>query len=201
MSPSMAKVMGSFEGPFERMGITDENHFGKMKVNSPMECAKLCMAKSDCRSFDYGARGHVAGECWLSRANRKSAGNLYTRWEAYDYYERKTDGMVGDPNAMSGNPNAMSGTWGKNPATGNDINTATVAPSKDKDGSPVLIIVAAVGGAIILILLGVLAVMCSPSCRSRRSSKDDPARSVVVLGQPVGAGPEAKCQDNQVIGV
>jgi hypothetical protein len=39
------------------------------------------------RSFDWGARGSVAGECWLSTADRASAGDAYTAWGSYDYYE------------------------------------------------------------------------------------------------------------------
>merc|ERR1712039_381623 len=60
-----------------------------MTVNSPAECAEACTQTANCRSFDYGARGNVMGQCWLSRADRNSAGNAYRRWELYDYYEIK----------------------------------------------------------------------------------------------------------------
>jgi len=74
---------------FEMMGITHHNDFPKQMVRSPNECAELCRKNSACRSFDYGARNYVTGECWMSRANRASAGNAYTRWPLYDYYELK----------------------------------------------------------------------------------------------------------------
>jgi hypothetical protein len=85
----LAAVMEYFDGPFVGMGITGHNDFGLVSVSDPGECAEACTKTAECRSFDYGARGSVAGECWLSLADRKSAGNAYRRWEHYNYYEIK----------------------------------------------------------------------------------------------------------------
>jgi hypothetical protein len=83
-----------FDGPFVGMGITGHNDFEMLSVNSPDDCADACTKTAECRSFDYGARGSVAGECWLSLADRKSAGNAYRRWEHYNYYEIKATGQT-----------------------------------------------------------------------------------------------------------
>jgi len=85
----LAAVMGFFDGPAVGMGITGHNDFAMVSVSDPAECAEACTQTAECSSFDYGARGNVMGQCWLSRADRKSAGNAYRRWELYDYYEIK----------------------------------------------------------------------------------------------------------------
>lgn len=77
-----------FQGPFVGMGITGYNDLGRHLVSNPLECAEKCARTQQCRSFDYGARGSVRGECWLSTADRASAGLAYTPWGKYDYYER-----------------------------------------------------------------------------------------------------------------
>merc|ERR1719491_776613 len=89
-SPAGA-LTDNFKGPFEAMGISGHNDLGASKVSTAEECAVKCRKLSNCRSFDLGVRGKVAGECWLSTANRASAGSAYTAWALYDYYERTTD--------------------------------------------------------------------------------------------------------------
>lgn len=86
----MTAVMEFFDGPFVGMGITGHNDFGLVEVNSPGECAEACTQTAECSSFDHGARGSVTGECWLSRADRKSASSAYESWEMYNYYEFKS---------------------------------------------------------------------------------------------------------------
>ena len=78
-----------FDGPFVGMGITGHNDFALKSVTNPTECAEACTKTAGCRSFDYGARGKVLGECWLSLADRKIAGNAYQSWELYNYYEKQ----------------------------------------------------------------------------------------------------------------
>merc|ERR1719321_1087176 len=63
-------------------------------VAGPTECATKCLGNARCRSFDYGARGTVKGECWLSTANRASVGSAFSRWELYDYYELKSEADI-----------------------------------------------------------------------------------------------------------
>merc|ERR1712137_1282923 len=79
--------VSGFLGPFEGMGITGYNDLGSFAVEDPRDCASRCSATPDCRSFDYGARGKVLGECWLSTATRESAPSAYSSWQLYDYYE------------------------------------------------------------------------------------------------------------------
>jgi len=107
----MAAVMGYFDGPFVGMGITDNNDFALVSVNDPAECAEACTKTAECRSFDYGARGKVVGECWLSLADRKSAGDAYKSWELYNYYEIKATGNT-DATPMEG---AKKGAMGSPP--------------------------------------------------------------------------------------
>jgi hypothetical protein len=90
----MAAFMALFNGPYVGMGITGHNDFELVSVNDPAECAEACTKALDCNSFDYGARQTVVGECWLSRADRKSVGAAYRKWELYDYYEIKTAGST-----------------------------------------------------------------------------------------------------------
>jgi hypothetical protein len=82
-----------FVGPFEGMGISGFNDLGNAPAHGPTECAGRCADLAACQSFDWGARDGVRGECWLSTANRASAGGAYTHWPLYDYYEKAA--MVG----------------------------------------------------------------------------------------------------------
>eukprot|EP00929_Paragymnodinium_shiwhaense_P112885 TRINITY_DN81144_c0_g1_i1.p1 TRINITY_DN81144_c0_g1~~TRINITY_DN81144_c0_g1_i1.p1 ORF type:complete len:469 (+),score=44.23 TRINITY_DN81144_c0_g1_i1:71-1477(+) len=96
-SDSGGQVSG-FAGPFKGMGISGHNDLGNSMVAGPFECAQRCLAESRCKSFDYGARDHVLGECWLSTATRASAPSAYETWELYDYFELQQD----DGTAMGG---------------------------------------------------------------------------------------------------
>jgi len=107
----------AFEGPFSRMGISGFNDLGSSLVASPGECAARCLRNARCRSFDYGARQNVAGECWLSTANRESVGPAYTVWELYDYYERRDISDPSDPSDPSGDPSDASYAGDAHPAT------------------------------------------------------------------------------------
>ena len=80
--------MQGFAGPFEGMGISGHNDLGSALASGPAECADRCADLAACQSFDWGAREHVHGECWLSTANRASAGDAYSQWPLYDYYEK-----------------------------------------------------------------------------------------------------------------
>mmetsp|Transcript_136047 Transcript_136047/g.322399 ORF Transcript_136047/g.322399 Transcript_136047/m.322399 type:complete len:656 (+) Transcript_136047:56-2023(+) len=76
----------SFEGPFVAKSIKGLNS-KHMQVHSPAECAQLCLERTHCKSFDYGADGTVMGECYLNTANRTSAGSAFQTQRLYDYYE------------------------------------------------------------------------------------------------------------------
>eukprot|EP00931_Biecheleriopsis_adriatica_P072132 TRINITY_DN4617_c0_g1_i5.p1 TRINITY_DN4617_c0_g1~~TRINITY_DN4617_c0_g1_i5.p1 ORF type:complete len:248 (-),score=34.16 TRINITY_DN4617_c0_g1_i5:91-834(-) len=91
---SGASASDGFLGPFQGMGISGYNDLGSFNVNDPSKCAELCRKTSGCNSFDYGARGSVLGECWLSTATRASAGSAYTEWQQYDYYEVKGSSIL-----------------------------------------------------------------------------------------------------------
>jgi len=97
-----ADMAEGYEGPFVAMGITGHNDFPVLSVNSPAECAKACTNIAKCRSFDYGARGRTVGECWLSLADRQSASYAYTRWELYNYYEKKSASSVASMSKATG---------------------------------------------------------------------------------------------------
>jgi hypothetical protein len=94
-------------------GITGHNDLGRHTVSDPEECASLCRESPLCRSFDYGARQHVTGECWLSTADRASVGSAYSsRWALYDYYE-KVDGTTvsaADPPSDDDDDDAFAGS-------------------------------------------------------------------------------------------
>jgi hypothetical protein len=91
-STSASNLTG-FVGPFIAMGISGYNDLGVTKGVTVETCLESCRANSQCRSIDYGARDKVIGECWLSTANRESAGDAYTTWPLYDYYEVSDDGV------------------------------------------------------------------------------------------------------------
>jgi len=93
-SPTSTNTIKSFEGPFEGMGISGWNDLEMSNVESPTECATKCLGDPRCLSFDYGARGSVKGECWLSTANRASVGSAFSSWELYDYYELKSEADI-----------------------------------------------------------------------------------------------------------
>ena len=82
------RLLPGFVGPFERMGISGFNDLGHSSAFSPGECADRCAAMAACNSFDWGARGHARGECWLSTADRATAGHAFEAWELYDYFEK-----------------------------------------------------------------------------------------------------------------
>jgi transforming growth factor-beta-induced protein len=109
--------VNGFLGPFVEKGISGHNDFDLVYVQNPRECAELCQQTNNCRSFDYGARSNVLGECWRSTANRESAGSAYERWEKYDYYERIIEEVkLGDVNAV-GADNTRTGSEGFMEAT------------------------------------------------------------------------------------
>merc|ERR1719428_1844853 len=85
-------LITGFIGPFERMGISGYNDLGSSKVGGAPECAAKCLKDPLCRSFDFGARQQVKGECWLSTADRDSVGSAFSSWPLYDYYERGKGG-------------------------------------------------------------------------------------------------------------
>jgi len=99
---SSVTALPSFLGPFSGMGISGYNDLGQFKVSNAAECASRCLALPRCRSFDHGARGELKGECWLSTANRASAGSAYTSWPKYDYYERQGTSLMQQPSQQSG---------------------------------------------------------------------------------------------------
>jgi hypothetical protein len=93
-SPTGMNAITSFEGPFEGMGISGWNDLEMSNVEGPANCATKCLRDPRCLSFDYGARGSVKGECWLSTANRASVGSAFSSWEMYDYYELKSEADI-----------------------------------------------------------------------------------------------------------
>mmetsp|Transcript_43520 Transcript_43520/g.100168 ORF Transcript_43520/g.100168 Transcript_43520/m.100168 type:complete len:598 (+) Transcript_43520:79-1872(+) len=89
--PSNALQITGYLGPFNgtsTSGINDITGVGGIEVSTAVDCANLCSADSDCRSFDFASRGFVMGDCHLSRVNREEAGPAYTVWPLYDYYEK-----------------------------------------------------------------------------------------------------------------
>jgi len=96
-----AQNSAQFAGPFEGYGITGFNDLGGHRVKNPQACTYLCGMTPGCRSVDYGARGAADGECWLSTANRASAGDAYSsNWALYDYYEKVSDRLLVAGSAM-----------------------------------------------------------------------------------------------------
>jgi len=180
------KGLGGFLGPFEMMGISGYNDLGRHTVAEPAQCAAHCRRDSRCRSFDFGARGRVAGECWLSTANRDSARSAYTRWPLYDYYER-------------GGGEEVSSRDGP----------ALLAASEDEamedEAMGLVVFISIAAGLVVALLLGVIVVLV------RRGRQPQPGNAVVVsndgssqvvLGRPVAqapAGPAAKEHVNGVV--
>eukprot|EP00928_Gymnodinium_smaydae_P007819 TRINITY_DN1279_c0_g2_i3.p1 TRINITY_DN1279_c0_g2~~TRINITY_DN1279_c0_g2_i3.p1 ORF type:complete len:756 (+),score=115.66 TRINITY_DN1279_c0_g2_i3:69-2336(+) len=116
----------AFVGPFVGMGISGYNDLGSFAVSDPEECAQKCLQDVQCKSFDYGARASVAGECWLSTANRESAGSAYTQWKLYDYYERST--VAGTSVNMKVEDENSGPTGGAAEALGSDLEKAFLGP-------------------------------------------------------------------------
>mmetsp|Transcript_127406 Transcript_127406/g.231593 ORF Transcript_127406/g.231593 Transcript_127406/m.231593 type:complete len:591 (-) Transcript_127406:81-1853(-) len=86
-----------FSGPNVGWGITGHNDLGSYDSETADSCMEKCRANPECKSFDYGARGSVQGECWLSTADRISAASAYSnRWQMYDYYEKVTMSADGE---------------------------------------------------------------------------------------------------------
>eukprot|EP00441_Pelagodinium_beii_P047774 CAMPEP_0197621894 /NCGR_PEP_ID=MMETSP1338-20131121/2323_1 /TAXON_ID=43686 ORGANISM="Pelagodinium beii, Strain RCC1491" /NCGR_SAMPLE_ID=MMETSP1338 /ASSEMBLY_ACC=CAM_ASM_000754 /LENGTH=643 /DNA_ID=CAMNT_0043191467 /DNA_START=16 /DNA_END=1947 /DNA_ORIENTATION=- len=178
----------SFEGPFEGMGISGYNDLGLFRVDAPGECAEKCLAMTACKSFDYGAREQVLGECWLSTANRESAGSAYSSWPLYDYYEQSNSGGIG--NGKRSNDDMM--------------NSGVTEPGQsDEDGTfPVMVAVVCTGVVGCLVGLGTMFLynkyekkkksvafqVEGPVAGVAEGSPVDAAGSnptVVVVGQPV----------------
>jgi uncharacterized surface protein with fasciclin (FAS1) repeats len=160
-------LSGSFYGPFVGMGITDNNDFGKVKVSSPLECAKLCVANSECRSFDYGARSNVMGECWLSKADRVAAGNKYEAWAWYDYYEHKSRS-----DSVQSNEGLPS--------------SSTQATAEEADADLPTWVFISLGGAVlmVIVLVGVVATLLLKRSKARHFEVNHNAQ--IVVGKPVG---------------
>mmetsp|Transcript_66666 Transcript_66666/g.124472 ORF Transcript_66666/g.124472 Transcript_66666/m.124472 type:complete len:599 (-) Transcript_66666:75-1871(-) len=88
--PSNAGLQG-YIGPFNgtaTSGINDITPLGGVDTDTAAECAALCDADAECRSFDFASRGWVRGDCHLSRVDRELAGPAWTVWPLYDYYEK-----------------------------------------------------------------------------------------------------------------
>lgn len=161
--PSGSTALADFLGPFREMGISYHNDFGLITASSPEDCARRCRCQPNCRSFDFGARGRVSGECWMSLADRASAGDAYTRWPLYDYYEMKADGVA----SMADDP-LLGGT---------DDEAPSVA------SNPLLFgLIGA--GVVILILAGLLLVMILRL--RKRSQSFVPSNATVVRGSAGG---------------
>jgi hypothetical protein len=180
----------SFVGPFIGMGITDNNDWRRRFVLNPSECAEICRSNPECRSFDYGARGKVNGECWQSLATRDSAGSAYTKWELYDYYElipdsssssmsnrrpRDDSDSIVDTRASNGNGNIA--------GTSNSVSSA-----KDDNivfGAHVGVWVAIVGA----VVLGLASIIAFLLCRRRSALAPTmvgkSTTSDIVMGRPV----------------
>jgi len=78
-----------FIGPIVGMGITGFNNLGFWSLDSNLECAEKCLQEPRCKSFDWGARGAAKRHCFLSTADRASAGSAYSKWTLYDYFEKE----------------------------------------------------------------------------------------------------------------
>jgi len=181
-------VMTMFVGPFAQMGISGHNDLGLHHVSTPAECAHHCSRDARCKSFDYGARGHVSGECWLSTANRHSAGHAYTRWEHYDYYERKPQ------DEMSG---TTSGTM-----PGTKRGSTATKDLEDTESNDWLLWLLLGAAFLILILVVVIIYLL---IRKRKSTMSTPSNSgQVVMGRPVQVQPKSEAQgvviDNAAVG-
>jgi len=178
-APSGDMKVDGFLGPFEGMGISGWNDLQNYKPKSRADCASLCLANPRCRSFDYGARGNVKGECWLSTANREIAGNAYSAWRLYDYYELSSD-SVKSGSAGTGNTAAKSSN-----SKGDD----------DEDGPGTLTWVLLGCGVLAGVLLGLgVAYLISRCCQRRRKLKGVTTGTEfnandVVVGQPVFGQP------------
>jgi len=161
-----AVLSKNFDGPYVGMGITGHNDFGVVVVNSPEDCAKRCIANSECRSFDYGARSSVTGQCWISKANRASVGNQYEAWPAYDYYEH---------NARSVDLQANNGLPG--------MSKQSPALVQEEDSSIPTWIFIALGAAGLMVII--LAAVVVTLLLKRKKTRQIVTNSQVVVGKPV----------------
>lgn len=163
-------------GPFERMGISSHNDLGSFQVGSPAECGARCLRNPDCRSFDYGARDRVTGECWLSTATRASAAEgAYESWPSYDYYERDLGQEEAQVTAAAA-------------GSGEDVD--------DDDDDDVLSYAYWIGGLVVALAVGVaLGVVIVLRCRRLKTDSGITpgdavsARHGTVVMSPTGAGP------------
>lgn len=202
---SSMDVLSRFARPFTGMGISGWNDLGSSRVSDPKQCAMKCLRIASCKSFDYGARGSVAGECWLSTADRAIAGNAYTAWNLYDYYELSTTtgvtasvassaitGATASGAASSSRPqsdvskDSVGSLRGGSSEVGNGAAGSAGDGSSDAPGSLMWILLGAgvVGG----IGLGVGGVCLYNRARTRTFSVAKPTEgAIVVVGQPVGS--------------
>ena len=180
--------MQGFAGPFEGMGISGYNDLGSAPASGPAECAGRCANHAACRSFDWGAREHVHGECWLSTANRASAGDAYSQWPLYDYYEK-----VPAPHATSsaaGSSATDGGVVEVTPPTHMAAvgSGATSGVQSDKHSHVVLRIPSVAAGLIAALALGACArFVWQRRCRGRSAGVDDSSAptAIVVQAAPV----------------
>lgn len=162
-------VLSRFVGPFTGMGISGWNDLGSSRVSDPSQCATKCLRTAGCKSFDYGARGSVTGECWLSTADRAIAGNAYKAWRLYDYYELSVTNGASSTNSVG----SLRGGDG-----------SSDAPGEGNSLMWILLGAGVVGG----IGLGVGGVCLYNRVRTQKYSGAKPNEgAVVVLGHPVGS--------------
>lgn len=119
-------------GPFVGMGISGYNDFGRASASSAAACTAKCLQEPKCRSVDYGARGNVAGECWLSTADRASVGAAYRAWDLYDYYER--DSSMSGLTASGGDQ--VSGASSEDTSDDKNFLMGSAAPNRSRKDDP-----------------------------------------------------------------
>lgn len=173
-APVTTSGMSDFLGPFVAMGITGYNDFDLRRVSSPTECAELCRANAKCNSFDYGARGQVLGECWMSMATRQSAGSAFSRWELYDYYERRSENTLGVRGGMASA-------------------SKTEPPKKD---DPNVLMFALIGALVVIsgliFIIACLVVRRRRSCTTASPASVGELHGTVVVGNPIFQVPGSK---------
>ena len=160
-----------FVGPFSGMGISGFNDLGHAPAFSPSECASRCASLTACSSFDWGARGEVRGECWLSTADRGSAGHAYVSWPLYDYYEKQQAAAAAAAAAATvGRPASAA-------AAGSTAGHAAAAAGTTLPLPPLVVAILAVLCSALLLTLGCLLQ------RARRPTRSDVVVPAAVLVQ------------------
>lgn len=89
-----AAALPGFVGPVKGWGIKGFNDRGVGTVAGAAECVAKCGADADCKSVDYWRWFNI---CYLSSATIASAGNAYTTWNGFDYYEKIPKGRSAPP--------------------------------------------------------------------------------------------------------